>query len=143
MPDIIDAVVAEGSFKTLVAAIKAAGLVDTLKNGGPFTVFAPNDAAFARLPLGTVDNLLKDIQRLKLILSYHLVAGKIMSDDILRMNNAITVEGDALNFDSSLWEMRRNLRVDTAEIIKLDIAADNGVIHVIDRVLMPPIEMTH
>jgi uncharacterized surface protein with fasciclin (FAS1) repeats len=143
VPDIVDTAVAAGSFTNLVAAIKAAGLVDTLKNQGPFTVFAPNDAAFAKLPPGTVDNLLKDAPQLKLILSYHVVAGRMLSQDVLRMKDAITIGGDAVKFDSSLWEMRRNLKVNEAEIIKSDIIADNGVIHVIDRVLMPPIAMTH
>jgi uncharacterized surface protein with fasciclin (FAS1) repeats len=142
MPDIVDTAVSAGSFNTLVAAVKAAGLVDTLKGPGPFTVLAPNDAAFNLLPPGTVDNLLKDIPKLKSILTYHVIPGKVLSSDIVNLKTAKTVEGEDIRIDSS-QRLHRNIKVNEAEIIKSDIIADNGVIHVINRVLIPPIQMAH
>jgi uncharacterized surface protein with fasciclin (FAS1) repeats len=143
MPDIIDVAVAAGNFSTLVAAVKAAGLVDTLKTPGPFTVFAPTDDAFAKLPAGTVDNLLKDVPKLKAILTYHVIAGKLLAADIANMKTAKTIEGDTVKIDAARWHMHRNVKINDAEIVKADIIADNGVIHVINQVLMPPIEMAH
>jgi len=143
MPDIVDTAIAAGNFTTLVAAVKVAGLAETLKSPGPFTVFAPNDAAFNRLPVGTIDELLKDIPKLKSILAYHVIAGKMLSSEIENMNTAKTVEGDEVCIISSKRFFHRNFKVNDAEIIKSDIIADNGVIHVIDRVLVPPIEISH
>ena len=132
MADIVDTAVAAGSFKTLVAAVTAAGLVDTLKGTGPFTVFAPNDDAFAKLPKGTVEGLLKDIPKLKAVLTYHVVAGKVMAADVVKLKSAKTVQGQEVRIDSS-----NGVKVNDATVVKADIATDNGVIHVIDKVLLP------
>ena len=133
--DIVDTAAGAGQFKTLVAAIEAAGLVDTLKGDGPFTVFAPTDEAFAKLPAGTVDDLLKPENKDKLvaILTYHVVPGKIMAADIAGKSTAVkTVQGDTLDVDAT-----DGVKVDKAEVVKADIDATNGVIHVIDSVVMP------
>jgi uncharacterized surface protein with fasciclin (FAS1) repeats len=133
--DIVDTAVAAGSFKTLAAALQAAGLVDTLKGPGPFTVFAPTDEAFAKLPAGTVDELLKPENKEKLaaILTYHVVAGKVTAAQVMKMNSAKTVNGVsvAISVDGG------TVMVDGAKVIKADIMCSNGVIHVIDSVLMP------
>ena len=134
--DIVDTAVAAGSFKTLVAAIQAAGLVATLKGPGPFTVFAPTDAAFAALPAGTVEMLLKPENKAKLvqILTYHVVPGRIMAADIAgKTATPKTVEGDTLAVNAT----GAAVKVNQATVTKADIAADNGVIHVVDAVLMP------
>jgi len=133
--DIVDTAVAAGSFKTLVAAASAAGLVDTLKGAGPFTVFAPTDEAFAKLPAGTVDALLKPENKGKLvaILTYHVVPGKVMSGDIAgKKLQAKTVEGGDVSIDAT-----NGVMVDGAKVTTADIEASNGVIHVIDTVIMP------
>ncbi|MEA5592848.1 fasciclin domain-containing protein [Rivularia sp. UHCC 0363] len=132
MADIIDTAVSAGSFNTLVAAVKAAGLVDTLKGKGPFTVFAPSDDAFAKLPEGTVDGLLKDIPQLKKILTYHVVSGKVMAADAAKLKSAKTVEGSEIKIDAS-----NGVKINDAKVSQADIDTDNGVIHVIDTVLMP------
>jgi uncharacterized surface protein with fasciclin (FAS1) repeats len=132
MADIVDTAVNAGTFGTLVAAIKAAGLVDTLKGKGPFTVFAPTDDAFAKLPAGTVDGLLKDLPKLKKILTYHVVSGKVMAAEAMKMKSANTVEGSALKIDAS-----QGVKINNAMVTSADVAADNGVIHIIDTVLMP------
>jgi uncharacterized surface protein with fasciclin (FAS1) repeats len=132
MADIVDTAVAAGSFTTLVAAVKAAGLVETLKGTGPFTVFAPTDEAFAKLPKGTVDELLKDIPKLKKILTYHVVAGKVMAADVVKLKSAKTVEGSEVKIDAS-----NGVKVNSSTVTTPDVAADNGVIHIIDTVLMP------
>ncbi len=131
--DIVDTAVAAGSFKTLVAAIKAAGLVETLKSAGPFTVFAPTDEAFAKLPAGTVEALLKDPEKLKGILTYHVVAGKVMAADVVKMKTAKTVQGGSVMIQAKGGKVM----VDKATVVKTDIVTDNGVIHVIDTVMMP------
>jgi uncharacterized surface protein with fasciclin (FAS1) repeats len=133
--DIVDTAVSNGSFTTLVAAVQAAGLVETLKGAGPFTVFAPTDAAFAALPAGTVEDLLKPENKQKLteILTYHVVAGKVMSGDLKDGMKAATVEGAEITIDLDNSPM-----VNDAKVVTADVAADNGVIHVIDKVLMPP-----
>jgi uncharacterized surface protein with fasciclin (FAS1) repeats len=132
--DIVDTAVA-GHFNTLVAAVKAAGLVDTLKGPGPFTVFAPTDAAFAKLPPGTLEELLKPENQAKLqaILKYHVVAGKVMAKDVVGMNSARSVEGGELRIKT----MGGKVMVNNAHVIKADIVTSNGVIHVIDTVLLP------
>ena len=135
MADIVDTAVAAGSFKTLVTAVKAAGLVDTLKAKGPFTVFAPTDEAFAKLPAGTVENLLKPENKKQLvsILTYHVVSGKVMSRDIVgKKTMAKSVEGGEISVDATDGVM-----VDNAKVVKADIEASNGVIHIIDAVIMP------
>lgn len=137
MADIVDTAVAAGSFKTLITAVKAAGLVDTLKSKGPFTVFAPNDDAFAKLPKGTVEGLLKDIPKLKAVLTYHVVSGKVMAADAVKLKTAKTVQGQEIKIDASKWHLHKNPKINDANVIKLDVIADNGVIHVIDKVLLP------
>ncbi len=133
--DIVDTAVSAGNFKTLVAAVQAAGLVDTLKGAGPFTVFAPTDEAFAKLPAGTVEDLLKPENKDKLvkILTYHVVPGKVMAADVAgKKTMAKSVEGSEITVDGS-----NGVMVDNAKVVTADIAADNGVIHVIDAVIMP------
>jgi uncharacterized surface protein with fasciclin (FAS1) repeats len=133
--DIVDNAVAAGQFKTLAAALKSAGLVDTLKGPGPFTVFAPTDEAFAKLPKGTVEELLKPENKAKLtaILTYHVVPGKVMAADVVKVKDAKTVQGGAVTVKT----MGGTVMIDNANVVKADIAASNGVIHVIDTVLMP------
>lgn len=130
--DIVDTAVAAGSFKTLVQAVQAAGLVDTLKGPGPFTVFAPTDEAFAKLPPGTLDALLKDKAKLQAILTYHVVAGKVMAADVAGIKSAKTVQGQSLAIDTA-----NGVKVGNANVVKTDIVTSNGVIHVIDTVLLP------
>lgn len=132
MADIVDTAVAAGSFNTLVAAVKAAGLVDTLKSAGPFTVFAPTDEAFAKLPAGTVDGLLKDIPQLKKILTYHVVSGKVMAADVMNLKSAKTVEGSEVKIDTT-----NGVKINSSTVTTPDVVTDNGVIHIIDTVLMP------
>ena len=132
MANIVETAIAAGSFKTLVEAVKAADLVDTLSGAGPFTVFAPTDEAFAKLPAGTVEDLLKDIPKLKSILTYHVVPGKVMSSDVVKMQSAKTVQGQDINIDTS-----DGVKIDNAKVVQADIEADNGVIHVIDSVILP------
>ena len=133
--DIVDTAVAAGSFKTLVAAVKAAGLVDTLKGAGPFTVFAPTDEAFAKLPPGTVEDLLKPENKSKLvaILTYHVVAGKVMAKEAMKLHEAKTVNGEELMLKTSMG----SVTINNAKVVKADIVCSNGVIHVIDTVLLP------
>jgi uncharacterized surface protein with fasciclin (FAS1) repeats len=137
MHDIIDTAVSAGSFKTLTAAITAAGLVPTLKGAGPFTVFAPTDEAFAKLPAGTVEALLADVPKLTAILTYHVIAGKVMAADVMAMNGkaAATVNGAQVKI-STTDGVKLN---GTSTVIKTDIECTNGVIHVIDTVIMPPL----
>ena len=137
MADIVETAVAAGNFKTLVTAVKAAGLVDTLKSKGPFTVFAPNDDAFAKLPKGTVEGLLTDIPKLKSVLTYHVVPGKVMAADVVKLKTAKTIQGQDVKIDASKWHLHKNVKINDANVIKADIATDNGVIHVIDKVILP------
>ncbi|MDA8018550.1 MAG: fasciclin domain-containing protein [Thermoanaerobaculia bacterium] len=130
--DIVDTAVAAGSFETLVTAVKAAGLVDTLKGDGPFTVFAPTDEAFAKLPEGTVEALLADKEKLTAVLTYHVVAGKNLASDVVAASSLDTVQGGSLSIDTSSGVM-----VGSANVVKTDIVTSNGVIHVIDTVLIP------
>lgn len=132
MADIVDTAVSAGSFNTLVAAVKAANLVDTLKGAGPFTVFAPTDDAFAKLPEGTVDALLQDIPKLTKILKYHVISGKVMAADVVKLKSATTVEGSDVKIDAS-----NGVKVNDSKVVTPDVAADNGVIHIIDSVLLP------
>jgi len=130
---IVETAVAAGSFNTLVTAVKAAGLVDTLSGEGPFTVFAPTDDAFAKLPEGTVEALLKDKEKLTAILTYHVVAGKVMAKDVVNLTEAKTVNGQSL----TIMVKDSTVMVDNATVIKTDIVCSNGVIHVIDAVVLP------
>jgi len=131
-PDIVDTAVAAGSFNTLVKAVQVAGLVETLKSEGPFTVFAPTDEAFAKLPAGTLDQLLEDKEALTNILTYHVVPGRVTSDEVVGLSSARTVQGSDLRIDTS-----NGVRIDNASLLQADIQTSNGVIHVIDTVLIP------
>jgi transforming growth factor-beta-induced protein len=133
--DVVDTAVAAGSFRTLAKALQAADLVTTLKGAGPFTVFAPTDEAFAKLPAGTVEDLLKPGNKAKLqrILTYHVVPGKIMAADVVKLQSAKAVSGDTL----SIASREGSVTVDKALVVKTDIPASNGVIHVIDTVIIP------
>jgi uncharacterized surface protein with fasciclin (FAS1) repeats len=134
--DIVDTAVGAGQFNTLVTAVKAAGLVETLKGKGPFTVFAPTDAAFAKLPAGTVEGLLKPENKAKLtqILTYHVVPGEVMAADVKgKVTEAKTVEGSTLSVDGT----KMGVTVNGANVVKADVTASNGVIHAVDAVLMP------
>lgn len=129
--DIVDTAVAAGSFKTLATALQAAGLEDTLKGKGPFTVFAPTDEAFAKIPKADLDALLKDKAKLTAVLTYHVVAGKVLAADV-KAGKVKTVQGSELTVTTA-----GGVKVDNANVIKTDIIADNGVIHVIDSVVLP------
>jgi len=133
--DIVDIAVSDGNFKTLVAAIQAAGLAETLKGKGPFTVFAPTDEAFNKLPAGTVETLLKpeNKEKLRLILLYHVVAGDVTAGKVVKMSSAKTLDGQELN----VMVNDGTVMVNDAKVIKTDVMASNGVIHVIDTVLIP------
>jgi len=129
--DIVDTAVGAGNFKTLAAALTAAGLIDTLKGKGPFTVFAPTDEAFAKIPKADLDALLKDKAKLTAVLTYHVVPGKVMAKDV-KAGKVKTVQGSELTISTTA-----GVKVDNATVVKTDIGADNGVIHVIDSVIMP------
>jgi uncharacterized surface protein with fasciclin (FAS1) repeats len=131
--DIVDTAIAAGSFKTLAKALTEAGLVDTLKGPGPFTVFAPTDDAFAKLPKGALEGLLKDKKKLTAVLTYHVVAGKVMAADAAKLTTAKTVNGASLTIKAK----NGAVMIDGAKVTKADIEASNGVIHVVDTVLMP------
>jgi Secreted and surface protein containing fasciclin-like repeats len=132
MPTIVDVAVQAGKFNTLVQAIQAAGLVETLSGEGPFTVFAPTDEAFAQIPQETLQAVLADKEKLTAILTYHVVPGKLMAADVVRSTQLQTVQGQSITVSTE-----GGVRVDDANVIQTDIEADNGVIHVIDKVIMP------
>jgi len=132
MQNIVETAVAAGSFKTLVTAVQAAGLVDTLSGAGPFTVFAPTDEAFAKIPKETLDAVLADKAKLTAILTYHVVAGKVMASDVMSLTSAKTVQGGEVTIDTA-----NGVMVNDAKVVQADIECSNGVIHVIDSVLMP------
>jgi uncharacterized surface protein with fasciclin (FAS1) repeats len=134
MADIVATAIGAGQFKTLVAAVTAAGLVETLQSPGPFTVFAPTDEAFAKLPAGTVESLLEPENKAKLVavLTYHVVAGKVMAADVVTLTEAGTVQGQKVKIDT-----KDGVKVDHANVVATDIVCDNGVIHVIDAVILP------
>ncbi len=134
--DIVDTAVAAGQFTTLAAALTAADLIDTLKSEGPFTVFAPTDAAFAALPAGTVENLLKpeNLAQLQAVLTYHVVAGKVMAADVVGISAATSVQGSTIDVTVN----GGSVKVNQANVTATDIEASNGVIHIIDAVILPP-----
>ena len=132
MANIVETAIAAGTFNTLVAAVKAAGLVETLTGQGPFTVLAPTDEAFAKLPAGAVESLLTDIPKLKSVLTYHVLAGKFMAADVIKLASAKTMNGQSVTIATI-----NGVRVDGANVISTDIETDNGVIHVIDSVILP------
>jgi uncharacterized surface protein with fasciclin (FAS1) repeats len=131
--DIVDTAVAAGNFNTLAKALQAAGLVETLKGPGPFTVFAPTDDAFAKLPAGALDALMKDKAKLTAVLTYHVVPGKVMAADVVKLKSAKTVNGKSVKIQVAGGEVS----VDGAKVVKTDIQCSNGVIHVIDSVILP------
>jgi uncharacterized surface protein with fasciclin (FAS1) repeats len=131
-PDIVDTAVAAGSFKTLAAALQAGGLVDTLKGPGPFTVFAPTDEAFAKIPKAQLDALLADKAKLRAVLTYHVVAGRMPAADVIKQKKLATVQGSSITVSAG-----KAVKVDGATVVKTDIAASNGIIHVIDTVIIP------
>ena len=130
--DIVDIAVSNGNFNTLVAAVQAAGLVDTLKSEGPFTVFAPTDEAFAKLPAGTVEALLQDKEKLTAVLTYHVVPGEYAANDVVSASSLMTLQGSAVSVDTS-----SGVKIDAANVLKTDIMTSNGIIHVIDSVILP------
>ena len=132
MPTIVDVAVQAGKFNTLVQAVQAAGLVETLSGEGPFTVFAPTDEAFAQIPAETLQAVLANKEQLTAILTYHVVPGKLMAADVVRSTQLQTVQGQSITVSTE-----GGVRVDNANVIQTDIEADNGVIHVIDQVIMP------
>jgi uncharacterized surface protein with fasciclin (FAS1) repeats len=141
MQDIVDTAIAAGNFKTLVAAVQAAGLVGTLKSPGPFTVFAPTDAAFAGLPQGTVEGLLKDVPKLTAVLTYHVVPGKVPSADVMKLvaqgpKEVKTVQGQPVTLKLQ-GVLSKHVYVNDAKVVQPDVEATNGVIHVIDKVILP------
>jgi len=131
MADIVDIAVSAGSFKTLVTAVQAAGLVETLKSPGPFTVFAPTDDAFAKLPPGTIQTLVQNIPQLTRILTFHVVPGKLTKEDLAKLGVVTSVEGSTIPIDCS-----EGFEVKNATVVAPDIDADNGIIHVIDNVIL-------
>ncbi len=131
--DIVEVATTAGTFNTLLAAAKAAGLVDTLQGDGPYTVFAPTDDAFAKLPEGAIDNLLANPDKLKQVLLYHVVAGKVLASDVVGLTSATTVEGS----DISIAVKGDSVMINNAKVLKTDVMASNGVIHVIDTVIVP------
>ena len=132
LKNLVETAIEAGNFKTLVKAVQEAGLVGTLSGKGPFTVFAPTDEAFEKLPEGTIDNLLEDKEGLGKILTYHVVKGKVMSDQVVNLNKAETVNGQEVSIDTT-----DGVKIDNAKVITTDIECSNGVIHVIDTVLLP------
>ncbi len=136
LPDIVDAAVA-GNMTKLVEAVKAAGLVDTLKGPGPFTVFAPTDEAFNKIPKADMDMLMKDPMKFKEVLMYHVVEGKMMVADLKEHEYLQALNGGELRIDAKSWHLHRNMKVNDANIVKPDLVVDNGICHAIDKVLMP------
>lgn len=130
--DIVDTAVAAGSFGTLVTAVKAAGLVDLLKSEGPFTVFAPTDAAFAKVPAETLKNLLANKEQLTAVLTYHVVPGKVMAADVVKLTSATTAQGQNVTINATDGVM-----INEAKVVTTDVECTNGVIHIIDSVIMP------
>ncbi len=130
--DVVDTAIGAGNFTTLVKALQAAGLVETLRGEGPFTVFAPTDEAFAKLPAGTLESLLADKAKLTAVLTYHVVPGKVMSTDVVKLTSAKTVQGQSVKISSA-----GGVKIDGANVVTADIETTNGVIHVIDTVILP------
>ncbi|RUR85069.1 fasciclin domain-containing protein [Chlorogloeopsis fritschii PCC 9212] len=139
MADIVETAVNAGSFKTLLKAVDISGLTETVKSPGPYTIFAPTDDAFAKLPPETLDSLLQNVEKLKRIVAYHIAFGDVRSEDLAQIDEAETIEGSVVAIESS----NGTIKVNDANVVKVDILADNGVIHVIDMVLMPAILAGH
>ena len=137
MGGVCDTAIAAGNFKTLVAATQAAGLVETLNTKGPYTVFAPTDDEFAKLPAGTVEGLLKDVPKLTEILKYHVIEGAVPASDVVVHKNLTTLQGQDVKVDAAKWHLHSSVKINDANIVTADVKADNGVIHIIDKVLIP------
>ncbi|MDZ8185073.1 MAG: fasciclin domain-containing protein [Nostoc sp. ChiSLP02] len=133
MADLVETAIAAGNFNTLVKAVEAVDLIESLKSPGSLTIFAPTDEAFAKLPEGTLDSLLQDIPKLKKIVAYHVASGDVRSDDLAQIDEAETLEGSIVAIESN----NGKIKVNDANVVKMDILADNGVIHIIDEVLIP------
>jgi uncharacterized surface protein with fasciclin (FAS1) repeats len=142
LPDIVDAAMASGMTK-LADAVKAAGLVDTLKGPGPFTVFAPTDEAFNKIPKADMDMLMNDPMKLREVLTFHVCEGKMMAADLKEHEYLQALNGGELRIDAKSWHLHRNIKVNGANIIKPDLVVDNGVCHAIDKVLMPKVAMVN
>ena len=143
MEDIVEIAVAAGGFKTFIKAVQAAGLAETLKGPGPFTIFAPDDRAFSLLPPGSTDELMKNIPKLKAVLMYHVIPGKFTIDEIGQMKSAKTIQGQEIQIDGSKWHFHMNPVINNdAHIVNTDVVTDNGIVHVVDRVLMPNMALT-
>jgi len=142
MKDIMSIFLEAGTFRMLVSAIQTTELVETFRSPGPFTVFAPNDEAFAKLPKGAFDNLQKNEPQLKAVLMYHIVAGKHTIDEISKMTTAKTIQGQELKIDGHKWHLHVTPKINGASITNYDLVTDNGIIHVLDKVLMPNMKLT-
>ncbi|MGA3060131.1 MAG: fasciclin domain-containing protein [Candidatus Bathyarchaeia archaeon] len=142
MRDIISTFLEAGTFRMFVSAIQAAELVDTLRSAGPFTVFAPDEVAFAKIPKGELDSFLKNTPQLKAILMYHVVAGKHTINEISKMKTVKTIQGQEVKIDAHKWHLHVNPKINDANITNYNIVTDNGIIHVLDKVLMPNMELT-
>lgn len=142
MRDIIDSILVDGSFKNLFSAIQAAELIDTLREPGPFTVFAPEDYAFAKLPSGTMEELMKDPIKLKAFVMYHVIEGKVTAEDMSKMNSAVTLQGQEVMIDAHQWHLHVNPKINGANVTSRDNLVDNGVVHILDKVLMPNMDLT-
>jgi uncharacterized surface protein with fasciclin (FAS1) repeats len=142
MGDIINSILVDGSFKNLFAAIQAAELIDTLREPGPFTVFAPEDYAFAELPSGTMDGLMKDPVKLKAFVLYHILDGKLTAEEMSKLNSAVTIQGQEVMIDAHKWHLHVNPKINGANITSRDNLVDNGVVHILDKVLMPNMDLT-
>lgn len=142
MADIIDTLLVDGSFKNLFKAIQAAELIDTLRGSGPFTVFAPEDYAFLELPEGTYEKIMSDPVKLKALVSYHIVEGKLTVDELSKVKSAVTLQGQEVNIDAHQWHLHVDPKINNANIKSKDNTVDNGIIHSIDKVLMPNMDLT-
>lgn len=142
MKDIMSIFLEAGTFRMFVSAIQAAELVDTLRSTGPFTVFAPNDEAFAKLPKGAFDSLIKNVPHVKAVLMYHVVAEKYTINEISKMKTAKTIQGQEVKIDANKWHLHVKPKINDANITNYNLESDNGIIHVLDRVLMPNMELT-
>ncbi len=142
MGDIINSILVDGSFKNLFSAIQAAELIDKLREPGPFTVLAPEDYAFATLPSGTMEELMKDSVKLRAFVLYHIIEGKLTAEDMSKMNSAVTLQGQEVMIDAHQWHLHVNPKINGANVTSRDNLVDNGVIHILDKVLMPNMDLT-
>lgn len=142
MADIIDTILVDGNFKNLFVAIQAAELIDTLRGPGPFTVFAPEDYPFTLLPSGTMEELMKNPPKLRALVTYHIIEGKLTAEEMSKMKSVVTLQGQEVMIDAHRWHLHVNPKINDANVTIRDQIVDNGVIHVVDKVLMPNMELT-